>query len=97
MKNMDVIKKFKHKFKLVSLHLNERTRRIWAATEAKMFGHGGVTILSAATGISRPTIYLGLEEIKSKKAINPEKIRKSGGGRKKLVDKDKTILNRKTS
>ena len=92
MKNMDVIKKFKHKFKLVSLHLNERTRRIWAATEAKMFGHGGVTILSAATGISRPTIYLGLEEIKSKKAINPEKIRKSGGGRKKLVDKDKTIL-----
>jgi transposase len=89
---MEVIKKFRKKFKLVSLHLNERTRRIWAATEAKMFGPSGVSILSAATGISRPTIYLGLEEIKSKKVISPDKIRKPGGGRKKLINKDKTIL-----
>lgn len=90
---MDVIKKLKKKYKLVSLHLNERTRRIWVATEAKMLGQGGVAILSAATGISRPTIYLGLEEIKLRKVIGPEKIRKSGGGRKKLIYKDKALLS----
>lgn len=92
MKNMDVIKKFKQKFNLISLHLNERTRRIWAASEAKIFGEGGVSILSTATGISRSTIYLGLEDIKSKKVIDPEQIRRPGGGRKKLIDKDKEIL-----
>ena len=92
MKNATEIKMFKQKFKLVSLHLNERTRRIWAATEAKMFGHGGVTILSKATGLSRSTIHLGLEDIQSKKTIPVEQIRKNGGGRKKIVDTDKTIL-----
>lgn len=92
MKNATEIKMFKQKFKLVSLHLNERTRRIWAATEAKMFGHGGVTILSKATGLSRSTIHLGLEDIESKKTIPVEQIRKDGGGRKKIVDTDKTIL-----
>ena len=92
MKNTDVIKIFKKKFNLVSSHLNEKTRRIWAATEAKMLGRGGVTILSAATNLSRSTIYLGLKDLKSKRKIDIEQIRKPGGGRKRLVDTDKTIL-----
>ena len=61
---MDVIKKFKKKFNLVSFHLNEKTRRIWAAIEAKTLGRGGVTILSSATNLSRSTIYLGLKDLK---------------------------------
>jgi transposase len=93
MKNTDVIKKFKKKFNLVSLHLNEKTRRIWAAIEAKTFGRGGISILSAATNLSRSTIHIGLKELKSKIKIDIEKIRNPGGGRKKLIEKDKTLLS----
>jgi transposase len=93
MKNKDVVKKIKKKFDLVSLHLNERTRRIWAAIEAKAMGRGGVTILSAATNLSRSTIHIGLDELKSKKRVDVEKIRRPGGGRKKITEKDKTLLN----
>ena len=93
MKNTDIIKQFRKKFNLVSLHLNEKTRRLWAATEAKTFGRGGVTILAAATNLSRSTIHLGIKELESKKKVNAEEIRKSGGGRKKLIEKDKTLLS----
>jgi hypothetical protein len=92
MENMEVIKSFRKKFDLVSAHLNEKTRRIWVATEARIYGRGGVTILSAATGMSRSTIYLGFKDLKSKKKLNVERIRKPGGGRKKIIEKDKTIL-----
>jgi transposase len=93
MKNTEVVKRFKKKFDLVSSHLNEKTRRIWAAIEAKTIGHGGVTIMSAATNLSRSTIHIGLDELKSKRKFDVEKIRKSGGGRKKLIEKDKTLLS----
>jgi transposase len=93
MKNKDVIKKIKKKFDLASSHLNERTRRIWAAIEAKALGYGGITALSTATNLARSTIHIGLEELKSKKQIDVEKIRKPGGGRKNIAEKDKTILS----
>ena len=92
MKNTDVIKKLKKKFNLVSVHLNEKTRRIWAAIEAKTLGRFGVTILSAATNLSRSTIYLGIKDLKSKKKSDIDKIRNSGAGRKKIIEKDKTLL-----
>ena len=81
----------KKKFSFVRDHLNERTLRIWSATEAKMFGHGGVTALSKVTGLSRATIHRGLKDLKSKK-IPIENIRKPGAGRKKLIVTDENIL-----
>lgn len=93
MEIMKHVKNFRKKFYLVSPHLNEKTRRIWAASESKIFGRGGVTILSRATGLSRSTIHLGLRDLECKKPINAEQVRRIGGGRKKLIDKDKTILN----
>ncbi len=89
--NTDAIKFFKKKFSFVRDHLNERTLRIWSATEAKMFGHGGVTALSKVTGLSRATIHRGLKDLKSKK-IPIENIRKPGAGRKKLIVTDENIL-----
>ena len=93
MEDMDAVKKFRKKFNLVSSHLNEKTRRIWAATEAKIYGYGGITILSSATGLSRDTISLGLKELKSKKKVDLDRIRKLGAGRKRLVETDTTILS----
>ena len=88
----DAIKYFKKKLSFVIDHLNERTLRIWAATEAKMFGHGGVTALSIVTGLSRATIHRGLKDIKSKKNYI-DAVRRPGGGRKKIIETDKTILS----
>ena len=43
--------------------MDERTRRLWAATEAKAIGHGGQTVVAQATGMSRSTLHLGLREL----------------------------------
>lgn len=53
MKNKDVILNLQKKYELISIHLNERARRIWAASEAKLIGHGGIAVLSKATGFSQ--------------------------------------------
>lgn len=45
--------------------LNERSRRLWAAREAKALGHGGIALVERATGISRSTIQRGLREIEA--------------------------------
>ena len=39
--------------------LTERSRRLWAATEAMSLGHGGIALVVRATGISRSTISRG--------------------------------------
>ena len=41
-------------------HLDERGRRLLAASEARQFGHGGVTVISRVCGLSRVTITKGL-------------------------------------
>jgi len=78
-------------------HLNEAMLRIWSATEAQVLGRGGVSTVSQATGISRTTIYAGLKELQSPIATAaPEsrshRVRVKGGGRKKLIAKDSTLL-----
>jgi transposase len=86
----------KEKFDSISSYLNERSVRIWCATEArnynKIFGAGGVTVVHKATDISRPTIYAGLRELKSKKKIRQGVIRKVGGGRKKITNENPSLL-----
>jgi len=84
------------KFKKISPYLDERTLRIWVATEALNLTRGGISKLSRVAGISRPTIYAGIEELnekKTKKFITEiKRTRKVGGGRKKIGEKDKTFL-----
>lgn len=94
MKNKEILtSNLREKYKLISSHLNERTRRIWAATEAKLLGHGGITIVAHATGISRVTIHAGLSELENSKILPPEKIRTPGGGRKKLTELDQNLIS----
>ena len=45
------------------LHLNERSSRIWAATEANRYGRGGISAVHRATGIDYKTISKGLKEL----------------------------------
>ena len=72
--------------------LDERSRRLWAATEARSLGRGGITLVARATGISRSTITRGLREVEAGESVDPSRIRRPGGGRKRLVDRDPTLL-----
>ncbi len=73
------------------LHFNERSSRIWAATEANRYGRGGISAVHRATGIDYKTINRGLKELKSEQQVVTNKIRASGGGRKHILDKDPDI------
>jgi len=58
--------------------LNERSRRLIAATEARAIGYGGVSQVSRACGLSRKAIAKGMEEIAVKAVLSPGRVRRSG-------------------
>ena len=70
----------------------ERSRRTWAATEARALGHGGIGLVERATGISRPTIQRGLRELEAHHSLPPGRSRRPGGGRKSATALDRTLL-----
>lgn len=80
------------KFEALAPALNERARRVWAATEAKAFGRGGIAAVSRATGISVSTIRRGLEEVDAGDIAEPGRVRRRGGGRKNAAEQDPTLL-----
>ena len=80
------------KFRALAPVLTERSRRVWAATEAKALGHGGIAVVELATGISRSTIQRGLRELESGAPLEPERLRRVGGGRKAAIDADPSLL-----
>jgi hypothetical protein len=73
-------------------HLNERSRRMLAATEAVQIGYGGVSLVSRASGLSRVTIIKGIRELDAP-ALPTERIRRPGGGRRSLVQHDPKLPN----
>jgi hypothetical protein len=72
--------------------LDERSRRAVAASEALGLGWGGITAVSRATGLSRRTIRLGIDELTGTvPGAAPGRIRRPGGGRKQIVALDPTV------
>lgn len=72
-------------------HLDEKQKRVFLALEAESIGHGGVKIIHEITGVSPTTIIKGKKELQSKETVSNIRIRKSGGGRKKVTQKYKDI------
>lgn len=68
--------------------LDERARRLWAATEARAAGRGGFTAVLQATGMSSRTLARGMRELDSGEKLPPTRVRRPGGGRKaaKILD-----------
>ena len=79
------------RFKAVGPDLNERSRRLLVAAEAKTAGHGGITAASQATGIARSTIGRGLKDLADPGSLSGE-VRRPGGGRPALTETDPTLL-----
>src|SRR3989338_5356703 len=71
--------------------LNEVQRRRFAALKAMEFGWGGVTKVCEITGMSHNTIDKGIEELKSSKKNITKRLRKEGGGRKKIIEKNPEV------
>jgi hypothetical protein len=67
---------------MLEASLNERSRRLWAASEAAALGHGGASLVARATGISRSTITRGLREARAGEKVEEGRVRRAGGGRK---------------
>jgi hypothetical protein len=80
------------KFRALAGELNERQRRLWAASEARAAGRGGIAATSRATGISVPTIRKGIAELRSGERLEAGRVRRPGGGRHALTDLDPTLL-----
>jgi transposase len=78
---------------LIWPHLDERARRLFAASEALHLGHGGVTAVSRACGLSRVTITKALGEL-NQPPLPSGRIRRPGGGRRSLVSLDPGLLQR---
>jgi hypothetical protein len=85
----------REKFIALAPVMDERTRRLWAATEAKALGHGGPTLVTRATGIARSTLHLGLRELEhdvTRPATCGPGVRRPGGGRKALIAHAPTLV-----
>jgi transposase len=73
--------------------LDEQSRRRYAAMEALSMGHGGVSAMSRITGLARSTINRGVSDIRNGVMAPPGRVRKAGGGRRRKIDEDPTLLS----
>src|SRR5262245_13140713 len=72
--------------------LHERARRLWAASEAKALGYGGVTLVARATGVSRRAIHAGLKELRVGTILAAGRSRRPGAGRRPFADTQPDLL-----
>ncbi|WP_369392345.1 hypothetical protein AB5J72_35760 [Streptomyces sp. CG1] len=75
------------KFDRILPHLDERRRRLYLASEAAAIGHGGITLVAAASGTSSATIARGVTELAGD-PVPTRRVRAAGAGRKPLTVTD---------
>ena len=80
------------KFTRIAAYLDEKSKRLWCANEALALGWGGIIIVSKATGVSRTTITMGIQELTGAKELPQERIRRRGGGRKKNNEESDPVV-----
>ena len=82
------------RYNLIKGTLDERLRRLIAAAEAKVLGHGGISAVAECTGVSRRSIHAGLKELEAahlQESPGQSRIRRPGAGRKSAVEIDSTL------
>ena len=88
MSQEDIIRE---KYQMLAPELNERTLRLFAAAEAKYLGRGGISLVARAIEVSRDRISRGLQDLETEKKLEPDRIRRPGGGRKKQVKENPAL------
>ena len=79
------------RYEAVRSSLDERSRRLSAAAEAKAAGYGGIAATSRATKVARSTIGRGLKDLRDPGSLTG-KVRRNGGGSPRLTTKDPGLL-----
>jgi Rhodopirellula transposase DDE domain len=96
MQDAQIIARIRRKFRQLQGALNERSRRLWAASEALEIGWGGVTTVAEATQMSQSTVRAGIAELRTprrgKITLPPERIRRAGGGRRHAILNDPQLF-----
>jgi len=87
----------KERYQKLRLTLTERARRLFAASEALAFGHGGIAAAARATGMAPSAIGRGIAEVRAIETgaaptLPPTRSRRPGAGRKPATEKDPTLL-----
>jgi hypothetical protein len=82
----------KARFDALAPFLDERARRLFAASEARAAGRGGVVAVSRATGIARSTIDRGLADLRTGVEQLGGRVRRAGGGGKPAIKMQPGIL-----
>src|SRR5208282_1352747 len=80
------------RFETLSPILDEKERRLVAANEARVAGHGGVTAVSRATGMARSTIGRGLADLRAGAEQLGNRVRRRGGGSKPAIETQPGLL-----
>jgi transposase len=80
------------RFRALAPELSERGRRMWAASEARVLGRGGIAAVSRASGISENTIRKGIREIDAGERLEGGRVRRRGGGRKPIAETDPELI-----
>ena len=70
---------------------NEVQRRRLAGIKAIEMGRGGILYVCKLTGMSHHTVIKGMREVRNTKREPITKLRKEGGGRKKIIEKDPEV------
>jgi len=81
------------RFRLLAPLMDERRRRLLAAAEAVALGWGGIRRVARATGMSPRVIGEGVAELRSPDPLPVDRVRRPGGGRKRTVDTDPTLVS----
>lgn len=92
---MDIETAVKERYQNLEWALDERLRRLFAASEAKAIGHGGIALVWKATGVARGSIQQGLKELVERPEGmegSSRRIRRVGAGRKTTVTDDAALL-----
>ena len=88
------MEKIKEKLLKITPFLNEKQRRIVYAAEAEQYGRGGKVLICNMTGMSRPTLDNGFRDLSSTESQSEKnRIRKTGGGRKKTTENFPELLS----
>lgn len=97
MLNAEVEETIQVKYERLAAYLNETSIRMWAAVEALSLGHGGITSVARATGLSRTTIHAGITELEQSQSESFRieeygAVRRLGGGRKPITESNPSLL-----
>ncbi len=89
---METEESIRLRYQAVRPHLNERQRRLFAASEVQAYGFGGILVVSRATGIARSTLGRALKDLAYLEGLVGE-VRRPGGGRPSVTQKDPALLD----